>query len=109
MTLATRFADTSFDREKYLLGFAPVSSKCGNFVQRDHDAETIIGCTDPGFTEYDSAATANDVRMCRTLVVQGCLSPHFIEFYSNATQDTDPTSCRTRLAQRLPRKLPQYS
>ena len=90
---------TSFDRTNYELGFAPVSSKCGNHLQgtvgspaRD---DWITGCTDPDFAEYDSAANAADSSMCVTRFVDGCLDPNYEEYDAAATRDTVPSSCCT--------------
>ena len=43
---------TSFDRTNYELGFAPVSSKCGNHLQGTRcsgKGQLDYGCTDPDF------------------------------------------------------------
>jgi len=90
---------TSFDRTNYELGFAPVSSKCGNHLQGTVDAPVsdnwIFGCTDLDFAEYDSAANAADASACVTRFVDGCLDPNYEEYDSGATRDTVPSSCCT--------------
>ena len=85
----------TFDRTDFVLGFAPVSSKCGNYLQHSDNAWPILGCTDTSFVEFDSAATAANASACVTKIVQGCLSPHFQEYDPAANRDTDPTSCCT--------------
>merc|ERR1712159_506864 len=90
---------TSFDRTNFELGFAPVSSKCGNHLQGSVDAPAsdnwIRGCTDPNFAEYDSAANAADPSACVTRFIDGCLDPNYEEYDSTATRDTVPSSCCT--------------
>jgi len=54
--------------------------------------EGIYGCTDPGFTEYDPAANADD-GSCATAVVNGCTDPAFTEY--NPAANTDDGSCAT--------------
>merc|ERR1711988_169022 len=80
---------TSFDRANYELGFAPVSSKCGNHLQGTVDVPAkdnwIYGCTDPDFAEYDSSA-------CVTRFVDGCLDPNYEEYDPRATRDSVPSS-----------------
>jgi len=88
---------TSFDRTNYELGFAPVSSKCGNHLQGTVDSPAtdnwIRGCTDPNFAEYDSAANAADPSACVTRHVDGCVDPNYEEYDRAATRDTVPSSC----------------
>ena len=90
---------TSFDRTNYELGFAPVSSKCGNHLQGTLDAPAkdnwIYGCTDPSFAEYDSAANAAAASACVTRFVVGCLDRNYEEYSPRANRDTIPSSCCT--------------
>ncbi|MDB5204566.1 MAG: hypothetical protein JWP09_594 [Candidatus Taylorbacteria bacterium] len=52
----------------------------------------ILGCTDSGYTEYNSAATVDD-GSCSTLVILGCMNEAYLE-YSGAA-NTDDGSCVT--------------
>jgi hypothetical protein len=88
----------AFDREHYVLGFAPASERCGNHLQSGAAAAKswpVYGCTDPTFVEYDSSASAADPSACVTPSVSGCLSPSYSEYNPRATVDTSPTSCCT--------------
>ena len=56
----------------------------------------VLGCTDPAYTEYNSAAIFEDCS-CSTPVVEGCTDSDYIEY--NASANTDDGSCITLIVE----------
>eukprot|EP01047_Picozoa_sp_COSAG01_P068072 COSAG01_NODE_9755_length_2352_cov_2.110519_1_plen_585_part_10 len=83
-----------FDRNQYVVGFAPVSNACGHHVQgtTDNPIWPLRGCTDSSFVEFSSAANADD-GSCHTLIREGCLDQRYVEYDAAATVDTTPSAC----------------
>ena len=53
----------------------------------------IIGCTDPGYVEYNPLATQHDSISCVTPVVLGCTNPNSLNYNPLANQQLITSNC----------------